>query len=330
MENVQVICGSLLIDDLLDLSRITRNKLELRKERVKLAAVVQSAAETSRPLIEAADHQFTVTLPLEPILLDADSVRLAQVFSNLLTNSAKYTKRGGHIRLSAERAEGAVVVRVRDNGIGIPADKLAHIFEMFAQVDLSLERTQGGLGIGLALAKRLVELHGGSIEAHSEGPGKGSECTVRLPVVEMPRAEEPQPPGIDETRRHVKLRILVVDDNQDSADSMGMMLRMMGHLVCTAYDGQAGVEAAEEFRPDVAILDIGMPKLNGYDAARRIRAHESGKNTVLVAMTGWGQEEDRRRSKEAGFAHHLVKPVDPESLMNVLYDLPERFGWHEP
>jgi signal transduction histidine kinase len=315
-----------LIDDLLDLSRISRGKIELRKERVDLSEVLKSAIETSRPLIEECGHQLTVNLPAEPVPLNADLTRLAQVFLNLLNNSAKYTERGGQIWLSAERQDDTVVVRVRDNGAGIPPQMLPRIFEMFTQVDRSLERAQGGLGIGLTLVRRLVEMHGGSVEAHSEGTGKGSEFIVRLFVARNAGLENPSegsnggdagPAG----RRH---RILVVDDNQDAANSLAMLLRMKGHDVRTAYDGLEAVDAAATHKPDVVLLDVGLPRLNGFDVARRIREGESQGHVVLVALTGWGHDEDRRRSKEAGFDHHMVKPADPAALDRVLESLASR------
>ena len=308
-----------LVDDLLDVSRITRGRVELRKEWVELAAVMQSAVETSRPLIEAARHELSVTLPPEPIHLDADLTRLAQVFSNLLNNAAKYTEQGGHIWLTAERHGGEVVVKVRDSGLGIPADMLPKIFEMFTQVDHNQERAQGGLGIGLSLVQRLVEMHEGSVEAHSEGPGRGSEFTVRLPVARVSASLQPPPKGEGEkTIAPVKRRILVVDDNQDAADSLSKLLSLTGMEVRTAYDGLEAVEAAAAFHPDVILLDIGLPKLNGYEVARRIREQPWGKDIVLVALTGWGQEEDRRRSQGAGFNAHLVKPVDFVALQQFL------------
>jgi PAS domain S-box-containing protein len=309
-----------LVDDLLDVSRITRGKIELRKERVELAAVVASALETGRPLIEASGHELTVTIPPEPIPLDADLTRLAQAFSNLLQNAAKYTEQGGHVWLTAERHGGEVVVKVRDTGLGIPAEMLPRIFEMFIQVDRSLERSQGGLGVGLTLVKRLVEMHGGSVEARSDGAGMGSEFTVRLPVAVALPSHQPQPPKGEgeKTIAPAKRRILVVDDNKDSADSLSMMLGITGMDVRTAYDGLEAVAAAAAFNPDVVLLDIGLPKLNGYEAARRIREQPWGKDMVLVAVTGWGQEEDRRRSQEAGFNAHMVKPVDPAALQQLL------------
>ncbi len=310
-----------LVDDLMDVSRISRGKLELRKGRVPLAAVLNSAVETSSPLIEQMGHELTVTLPKQPLIVDADMTRLAQVFLNLLNNAAKYSDRGGHIQLNVERQGSDVVVTVKDTGIGIAADQLPRIFELFTQVDRSLEKSQGGLGIGLTLVKRLVEMHGGRVEAKSEGPGMGSEFIVRLPVVV--EASRPQEAGIEDEPAAPKssLRILIVDDNRDGADSLGMLLRIMGNNTRTAYDGQEGVDVAGEFRPDVVLLDIGLPKLNGYEACRRIREQPWGKGVVLIAMTGWGQDDDRRRSHEAGFDHHMVKPVDPQALMKMLAGL---------
>ena len=307
-----------LVDDLLDVSRITRNKLELRKERVTLASILHSAVETSRPLMEQSGHTFSLTLPPTPVYLDADLTRLAQVFSNLLNNSAKYTMPGGRISLTGEVVKGEAVLRVQDNGMGIPSDALSRIFEMFSQVDRNMERAQGGLGIGLTLVRRLVELHDGTIEAHSEGPGRGSEFVVRLPVLK----EWCQPSNISASDQGVTVglrqRILVVDDNHDSAMSLGMMLKLMNNEIQTAHDGLAAVKAAEEFRPDLILLDIGLPKLNGYDACRRIREQPWSKGMVIAALTGWGQDEDRRRSQEAGFDYHLVKPVDMAEINRLL------------
>jgi PAS domain S-box-containing protein len=311
-----------LVDDLLDVSRITRNKLDLKKERIPLATVVHSAVETSRPLMEQSGHAFSLTLPPTPVYLDADLTRLAQVFSNLLNNSAKYTMPGGRISLTGEVSHSEVLVRVRDNGLGIPADALPHIFEMFSQVDRNMERAQGGLGIGLTLVRRLVEMHVGTVEVHSEGPGRGSEFVVRLPIFK----ELSQPSNLSATAQGAtavqKRRILVVDDNHDSAMSLGMMLKLMGNEIQTAHDGLAAVENAEKFRPDMILLDIGLPKLNGYDACRRVRQQPWSKGMVIVALTGWGQEEDRRRSQEAGFDHHLVKPVEIMALQQLLAEQP--------
>jgi len=314
-----------LIDDLLDVSRISLNKMELRRSRVLLADVVSSAVETARPALEAAGHKLTVSLPPEPVPLDADLTRLAQVFGNLLNNSAKYSDRGGHIWLTATREGDQVSVAVRDTGIGIPAFALPTIFDMFSQVDRPTERSAGGLGIGLALVKGLVEMHGGAVEAASPGQGKGSTFTVRFPVLKDP-AEPPSGtpaagwPGSAGSNR----RILVVDDNQDSAASMAMMLQLLGNEVRTAYDGIEAVELAEQFRPQVVLMDVGMPKLNGYEATRRIRERQWGRDMVVIALTGWGQDVDRARSKEAGCDGHLVKPVNLSDLETLLAELQGR------
>jgi PAS domain S-box-containing protein len=308
-----------LVDDLLDISRITQRKIQLRKERVELAAVVQSAVEECRPLIEAQSHKLTITLPPDPIYLEADPPRLGQVFANILSNAAKYTEKSGRIWLTAERQGAEVVVSVRDTGIGIATEHLPHIFEMFSQVTPALERSQGGLGIGLALVKGLVELHGGSVEAHSGGTGLGSEFTVRLPIVDAPVQATQKSDDIGEKSGFGgRCRILIADDLRDSVDSLAMMLRLVGHDIQTAHDGLEAVQAAATFRPDVALLDIGMPRMNGYEAARHIREHEWGKSMILVALTGWGQEDDKRRATEAGFDHHLTKPVEPAALEKLL------------
>jgi signal transduction histidine kinase/ActR/RegA family two-component response regulator len=308
-----------LIDDLLEVSRITRGKLQLRQEVIELSGAVRSAVEAARPLIDAQAHDLTVTLPHEPVHLDADPIRLAQVLSNLLNNAAKYTEKGGHIWLTAERQGAEVLVAVRDTGIGIAAEHLPHVFEMFSQVVPALERSQGGLGIGLALVRGLVELHGGSVEARSAGPGKGSEFTLRLPLLETLAPARQGPSEDDEkSRAGPKCRILVADDLRDSVESLALMLRLAGHDIQTANDGLEAVQAAATFRPDVVLLDLGMPKMNGHEAARHIRQQPWGKNMLLIALTGWGQEEDRRRSAEAGFDHHLVKPAEPKALEELL------------
>jgi PAS domain S-box-containing protein len=305
-----------LIDDLLDLSRISRGKIELRKDRVELAKVVQQAVETSRPVIEQADHELLIDAPAGPIYVDADVTRLAQVFSNLLNNAAKYTERGGRIHLSVQRRGAEALVSVKDNGLGIPAHMLPKVFDMFTQVDRNLERAQGGLGIGLSIVKRLVEMHGGSVEAKSDGHGMGSEFVVRLPVVlsVAQPSDADEPAGGAAARR----RVLVVDDNRDAAMSLAMMLKLMGSEVKTAHDGMEALDVAAVFRPDLVLLDIGMPRLNGHETARRIREQPWAKNVVLVALTGWGQEEDRRRSEEAGFDSHMVKPIEPRALEKLL------------
>jgi PAS domain S-box-containing protein len=314
-----------LIDDLLDISRINRHKMELRCARVTLADVIGNAVETTRPAIEAAGHELSVSLPPEPIHLTADLTRLSQVFANLLNNSAKYTERGGRIWITAEREGDQVMVRVRDTGIGIPAEALPNIFDMFSQVDRSIERSTGGLGIGLALVKGLVEKHGGTVEAASPGQGKGSTFRVRLPVLkERAESASGEPAGESPESARSRRRILVVDDNRDSAASMAMMLQLLGHEVRTAHDGLETLELAERFRPQVVLMDIGMPRLNGYDATRSIREQPWGRDVAIVALTGWGQEVDRARSKEAGCDGHLVKPVNLPDLETLLSDLEGR------
>jgi PAS domain S-box-containing protein len=309
-----------LIDDLLDVSRISRNKMELRRSRVLLADVVGNAVEAARPLIDAAGHELTVSLPAEPIFLDADLTRLAQVFNNLLTNSAKYTEHRGHICLTAERRDEDVFVSVRDNGIGIPRDALPSVFDMFSQVDRSIERSAGGLGIGLALVKGLVEMHGGTVTVQSEGEGKGSTFTVELPVLESGRRQFTiSTPDKSQALRGPKRRMLVVDDNRDSAESMAMMLKLLGNDVRVAHDGIEAIEAADAFHPQVILMDVGMPRLNGLDATRRIREQPWGRPTI-VALTGWGQEGDKVRSQEAGCDGHLVKPVSLLDLQRFLAD----------
>ena len=309
-----------LLEDLLDVSRISRNQLELRKERVDLVAAVEIALETSRPVIEASRHELTVALPSEPVHLDADPLRLAQVFANLLNNAAKYTEQGGRIELSAERCGGEVVVSVTDSGIGIgiAAETLPHVFEIFSQATPALVRAQGGLGVGLSLVKGLVELHGGSTEVRSDGPGRGSTFAVRLPLAPETATDETIHPLPHDEAVPTEFRILIVDDNRDSADSLARLLEVMGNEVGTAYDGEEAVDAARTLRPDVVLLDIGMPKLNGYEVCRRIREQPSGRGMFLIALTGWGREEDRQRTKEAGFDAHMVKPVDAAALMRVL------------
>jgi len=311
-----------LIDDLLDISRITRNKMELRRSRVLLADVVSSAVETARPVLEAAGHELTVSLPPEPVHLDADLTRLAQVFGNLLHNSSKYTERGGHIWLTATLDGELLVVAVRDDGIGIPAAAFPSIFEMFSQVDRSTERSRGGLGIGLALVKGLVEIHGGSVEAASPGPGRGSTFTVRLPVLKSEAEPAPEVPAAAwQDASGSNRRILVVDDNRDAAATMATMLQILGNEVRTAKDGLEAMEVAEGFRPQVVLMDIGLPKLDGYEVTRRIREQAWGRDTAVIALTGWGQEADRSKSREAGCDGHLVKPIDLPSLEKLLIEL---------
>jgi len=300
-----------MVDDLLDVSRITRGKVELRRERVELRAVVDSALETSRPLIESAGHELRTDLPPEPLFLDADPTRLAQVFANLLNNAAKYTPAGGRIRLVAERDGARVVVRVEDTGVGIPADMLPKVFDMFTQVGRSIDRAQGGLGIGLTLVQRLVAMHGGTIDAESEGPGRGSTFTVRLPLATVEEArQKAAAQGNGTSRAAASLRVLVVDDNIDGAESLSVLLQLSGHQTQAAHSGPEALAIAQNLGPDMVFLDIGLPGMNGYEVARRLRAMPDYARCVLVALTGWGTEEDRRQARAAGFDHHLTKPVD--------------------
>jgi PAS domain S-box-containing protein len=309
-----------LVDDLLDMSRITRGKIELRKEHVDLATLVDNAVEAGRPIIDSRGHELVVDLPSEPIHLNVDPVRISQVFSNLLNNAAKYMEGRGRITLSGRLEGDTVVVRVQDTGIGIPREMLPRIFDMFMQIDHSLERSQGGLGIGLTLVQRLIEAHRGTVEAASDGTGQGSEFIVRLPSAKRASGISQTGTGnSDSVAAFSKRRILIVDDNQDSAKSLAMLLRLMGNEVHAAFDGIEAVGAATTFQPNLMLLDIGLPKLNGYDVARRIRV-EHGNEVVLVALTGWGQDEDRRRSREAGFDHHLTKPIEFGALQAILAD----------
>ncbi|MCW7539229.1 PAS domain S-box protein [Aquabacterium sp. A7-Y] len=307
-----------LIDDLLDVSRISRGKIKLRIARVELAAVVRDAVETSRPLIEAAGHTLNIELREEPLFVDADLTRLAQVFSNLLNNAAKYTEPGGTIALRVERRGEEARVSVSDNGVGIAAPMLPRLFEMFSQGDRSIERSQGGLGIGLALVKRLVEMHGGQVAAASAGLGHGSEFSVQLPLARSHVVEPVLPAAPAAAVETSGRRMLVVDDNKDAALSLAVMLQIMGNDARVAHDGLEALGVAASFQPEIILLDIGMPRLNGYETARLMREQPWGRHALLVALTGWGQDEDRRRSREAGFDHHLVKPVEPKALERLL------------
>ncbi len=312
-----------LVDDLLDVSRVMRSKIELRRERVELATIVARAVESAQPLLAGQGHQLEISLPPERLLLDADPVRLAQVVGNLLTNAAKYTEANGRIWLTARREGDQVVLSVRDTGIGINPDMLSRIFELFMQVDHAATRSQGGLGVGLTLVKNLVEMHNGTVEARSYGLGTGSEFFVRLPILaqgleqdqvrEMePQAQPTLPSGY---------RLLVIDDNQDAANSLAMLLRLQGHEVRVAYSGIEALEMTKTYSPDMVYLDIGMPGMDGYQVARRLRQQPGLEKVVLAALTGWGQQEDRRRTAEAGFDHHLVKPPEPKALESVLAEL---------
>lgn len=311
-----------LVDDLLDVSRISRGKLELRTERIPLLTILNNAVETSRPVIDSGGHELSVDFPQFPILVDADFTRLSQVFANLLNNAAKYSERGGHIHLKVELSGNQVLVRVSDTGIGIPTEMLPKIFEMFTQVDRSLERSQGGLGIGLTLVRRLVEMHGGSVEVSSSGLGQGSEFIVYLPIIQTPSGGKTPPAGegnlASDENHQLRQRILIADDNADSAVSLSMLISLLGHEVRTVSNGLEAVVVAEQYRPQVILLDIGMPELNGYEACKQLRAQPWASETMIIALTGWGQEEDKRRSRESGFDHHLVKPVDPVTLERLL------------
>jgi len=309
-----------LIDDLLDISRINRNKLDLRTQKTALKDVINAAVEMSTPLIEQRRHKLKVNVASEPVFLYADFARLTQALANLLTNAAKYTHPGGLIELTASMEGDEIVVSVKDNGIGIEAAALSKVFTMFFQVDSSIEKAQDGLGIGLSLVKSLVELHGGTVEARSEGIGRGSEFSFRVPIQHVAESQQPYLAGRpdDLSAPGITRRVLVVDDNEDAAQSIALFLRIAGHVVETAFDGEQALETAEHFRPDIALIDLGMPKLNGYEVCHRIRETDWGKNVMLIAQTGWGRDEDKRLSREAGFNGHLVKPADPITVLRII------------
>jgi CheY-like chemotaxis protein/two-component sensor histidine kinase len=308
---------SRLLDDLLDVSRITRGAIELKKSRVELTSVVASAIEAVRPLLDTKRHSLTLDLPKEPLRLETDPVRLAQILSNLLINAAKYTDPNGQIELRARREGTQIVIGVRDNGIGISAEMMPRLFTLFSQAHPALERSEGGLGIGLALVRGLVGLHGGTVEAHSEGSNRGSEFIVRLPIgAESPAADAK--PREDRCSSGAALKLLLADDNRDAAETCAMLLESEGHRVYQAHNGPQALELAERYRPDALLLDIGMPDMNGYELAKKIRSVEWGKQILLIAVTGWGQADDKRRAREAGFDHHLVKPIDIQQLRSLL------------
>jgi len=307
-----------LLDDLLDVARITEGKFELRVQPVSLTSIVDTAVEAARPLLDRKNHQLTVALPAEAITLQADPLRLSQVISNLLTNAAKYTDPGGRVELLARRDGDTLVISVKDNGIGIPPDALTRIFTMFEQVAGTKTRSEGGLGIGLALVRGIVALHGGTIAVHSEGSGRGSEFTVRVPLAEAEASEVRVQTRDRSAIADDHLRVLVADDNEDAANSLAMLLTLAGHDVRVAYGGNTALSVAQTFRPQVAIRDIGMPDLDGPSVARALRREPWGTEIFLVALSGWGQEENKRQAQAAGFDTHLTKPVDPNDLNALL------------
>ena len=307
-----------LVDDLLEVSRITRGKIELRREQVELSAVIQAAVETTRPLIEAGQHELSIDCGQEPLYLAADPVRLAQIFANLLNNAAKYTDQGGRISVTIAREDDTAVVAVRDSGVGISAASLPRVFDMFMQGDATKTRGGGGLGIGLTLARTLAEMHGGTVDARSEGLGKGSEFVVRLPLATDSRASLPELVGAPPRAVQGPTRVLVVDDSRDGADSLRVLLELLGAEVRVEYDGPAALDTFGTYQPEIVLLDIGMPGMDGFEVARRLRQRPESQQVTLIALTGWGQEKDRRNSHAAGFDHHLVKPVDIDALQGLL------------
>jgi signal transduction histidine kinase/FixJ family two-component response regulator len=319
-----------LVDELLEISRVTTGKVRLQKEPVDVATIVAFAVETSRPLIEMLHHRLSIVLPPGPVMVEADSLRMAQVISNLLNNAAKYSKSPGQIRLAVSVEGSDAVFRVRDKGIGIPSEMLAQIFELFAQVDQSLDHSQGGLGLGLTLVRNLVEMHGGSVLAHSDGLGLGSEFVVRLPILpeskakteRLPAESRKKPPVGRAANVHPR-RVLVVDDNVSSAQSLAMILKLDGHDVQVAHDGTVALDMVRRFCPEVILMDIGLPGMDGYEVALRLKDEPTLRNSIalLAAITGYAEEEAKQRSREVGFDHHLVKPVDPEVVLALLASL---------
>jgi PAS domain S-box-containing protein len=308
-----------LIDDLLDIARVNANKLELRRAPVSIEDIIRAAMEISDPVIQDRGVKFATRLPQDPVYVDGDLTRLAQVLSNLLNNATKYTDREGKIWLTVEPRDGRVFITVRDTGIGIPSDVLPRVFEMFTQAQQAIDRSTGGLGIGLTLVKQIVEMHGGSVSALSEGPGKGSEFTFSLPVIEAPVKKYNKEEIKDNTQAlDLPFRILVVEDNLITADMLSMMLQMRGCEVHTANDGLEGLKSAEQFKPDIVLLDIGLPSMDGFAMAHAIRTQSWGADIVLIAITGWGDEQQKLRCAEVGIDYHLVKPVHPSELLNLL------------
>ncbi len=310
-----------LVDDLLDVSRVTLGQIHLQNEVVSLRLLITNAVEASRPVLDAAQHQIVVALPDEPIYIEGDVTRLTQIFQNLLNNAAKYTPAGGRVEISSSRADACVRVAVRDNGIGIPPDMLERVFEMFAQAERPGTLARDGLGIGLSLAQRLAQMHGGRIEAHSEGEGRGSEFAVVLPTCAPRTLPKPEAFFEERTAPPLARRILIVDDNVDAAESLRMLIETQGHRARAAFDGDSALSVATEFRPEVVFLDLGMPKMDGYTVCRRLRSAPRGEELVIVALTGWGQDSDRTRTAAAGFDHHLVKPADPRLVERLICEM---------
>jgi CheY-like chemotaxis protein/two-component sensor histidine kinase len=314
--NRQVNLLAHLLDDLLDVSRITRGVIQIRRERIDAHPVINHAIESVRPLIDDRNHRFEAVISASPLRLEADPVRLEQVLVNLLNNAVKYTPSGGMIQLTAAREGEEIVFRVADSGMGIPPEDLPRVFDLFTQAQRTLDRSEGGLGVGLTIVKRLVELHGVCVSASSGGPGQGSEFVVRFPTAEGPPAPSASSPR--EAGRRERARILIVDDNKELARGLGKLLRLLGYEVEMAHDGPEGIEAARAARPEVILLDIGLPNLDGYHVARTLREEEGFRDTLIVAISGYGQEEDRRRSLEAGMDHHLTKPVDIRTISEII------------
>jgi len=309
-----------LVDDLLDASRLTRGMITLKRESLALADVIEGALEAARPLIEQNEHSLAVQIPDEPILVNGDRARLIQVGTNLLTNAAKFTPKGGHISITVESGGMGATIRVRDTGMGIPKEAQSRIFQLFAQEETSLARSHGGLGIGLTLVKQIIELHGGHVEVESEGENSGTELRVHLPALSLPVLLNPAEPETTSPVRGGQLRVLIIDDNVDSAESFRMLLELSGHSVAVVHDGVGALRVVEEFDPHVAFVDLGLPGLDGFEVARRILKHHR-KPPVLIALSGYGREEDKQRTKSIGFHNHLVKPVDYEAVLNYLATL---------
>jgi signal transduction histidine kinase len=307
-----------LIDDLLDVSRVSQGKIELRREKITLESVARSAIEASRPLIDGAGHTLDVDLPAQPLWLDADHTRLSQVLANLLNNAAKYTPASGRLRIAARAADKDVVIEVCDNGVGIPADMQSKVFQLFAQIDDHLTRAQGGLGIGLALVRQLVSMHGGLVEVSSEGAGKGSMFSIRLPLAPPPKVEETEPDILMQETPSRPLKVLIVDDNMDVGYTLGLMVEEIGHEFYLSNDGPQALEDAEAYLPDAVLLDIGLPGMDGYEVCRAFRRDERFKTVPIIAQTGWGQSKDKAMAAEAGFSFHLTKPVAFDELARIL------------